>query len=144
MNIPLQLPKFAILGCDCLGYSLSANQIVRCFKLKKLKNYMRYQVEFLLPLKLHKIYYFGLCRKILLANHFAGFFTFDLFDFFDLLILIPVVHCCIVLVMFLIQAFLWIYLGIRKYCCSLDSVSIARSKFQRCYAIIRWGRRNQS
>ena len=32
---------------------------------------------------------------ILLANQFAGFFTFDLFE---LLILIPVVYCCIVLV----------------------------------------------
>ena len=48
---------------------------------------MRYQVDFLLPLKLQKTsYYFGLYRKILLANQFAGFFTFDLFD---LLILIP-------------------------------------------------------
>ena len=56
---------------------------------------MRYQVNFLLPLKLQKIYYFGLCRKILLANQFAGFFTFDLFE---LLILIPGVHCYIVLV----------------------------------------------
>ena len=77
---------------------LSANQIVRCFKLKKLKNYMRYQVEFLLSLKLQKIsYYLGLCRKILLANQFAEFFTFDLFD---LLIRIPGVHCYIVLVWF--------------------------------------------
>ena len=77
-------------------HRLSANQIVRCFKLRKLKNYMGYQVDFLLPLKLQKIsYYFGLCRKILLANQFAGFFTFDLFD---LLILIPGVHCYIVLV----------------------------------------------
>ena len=49
----------------------------------------------MLPLKLQKIYYFGLCRKILLANQFAGFFTFDLFE---LLILIPGVHCYIVLV----------------------------------------------
>ena len=58
---------------------------------------MRYQVDFLLPLKLQKIsYYFRLCRKILLANHFAGFFNFDLFD---LLILIPGIHCYIVLVM---------------------------------------------
>ena len=47
---------------------------------------MRYQVDFLLPLKLQRIScYFGLCRKILLANQVAGFFTFDLFD---LLILI--------------------------------------------------------
>ena len=51
-------------------HRLSVNQIVRCFKLKKLKNYMRYQVDFLLPLKLQKIYYFWLCRKILLANQF--------------------------------------------------------------------------
>ena len=57
---------------------------------------MRYQVDFLLPLKLQKIYYFGLCWKILLANQFAVFFTFDIFD---LLILIPGVHCYIVLVM---------------------------------------------
>ena len=77
-------------------HRLSVNQIVRCFKLKKLKNYMRYQVDFLLPLKLQKIsYYFGLCWKILLANQFEGFFTFDMFD---LLILIPVAHCYIVLV----------------------------------------------
>ena len=79
-------------------HRLSANQIVRCFKLKKLKNYMRYQVDFLLPLKLQKIsYYFGLCWKVLLANQFAGFFTFNLFD---LLILIPEVHCYIVLVFY--------------------------------------------
>ena len=58
---------------------------------------MRYQVDFLLPLKLQKIYYFGLCWKVLLANQFAGFFTFNLFD---LLILIPEVHCYIVLVFY--------------------------------------------
>ena len=75
---------------------LSTNQIVRCVKLKKLKTYMRYQVDFLLPLKLQKIsYYFGLCWKILIANQFAGFSTFDLFD---LLTLIPGVHCCIAFV----------------------------------------------
>ena len=56
---------------------------------------MRYQIDFFLPLKLQKIYYFGLCRKILLANQFAEFFIFDLFD---LLILIPGVHSYIVLV----------------------------------------------
>ena len=57
---------------------------------------MRYQVDFLLSLKLQKIsHYFGLWQKILLANQFPGFFTFDLFD---LLILILGVHCYIVLV----------------------------------------------
>ena len=35
--------------------SLSANQIVRCFKLKKLENDLKYQVDFLLPLKLEEI-----------------------------------------------------------------------------------------
>ena len=58
---------------------------------------MRYQVDVLLPLKLQKIsYYFGLCQKIVLANQFARFFTFDLFD---LLILIAGVHYYIVLVL---------------------------------------------
>ena len=50
---------------------------------------MRYQVDFLLSLTLQKIYYFGLCWKMLLASQFAGFFTFDLFD---LLILIATLH----------------------------------------------------
>ena len=89
---PLKLPKFSILGWA----GISTNQIVKCFKVKKLNSYMRYQVDFLLPLKLQKIpCYFGLCHKILLANRFAGFFTFDLFN---LLILILGVHCNIVLV----------------------------------------------
>ena len=81
-------------------HRLSANQIVGCFKFKKLKNYIRYQVDFLLPMKLQKLsYYFGLCWKILLANQFAGFFSFDL------LILIVGVHCYIVLV--LLDWFMW-------------------------------------
>ena len=57
---------------------------------------MGYQVDFLLPLKLQKIsYYFELCQQILLANQLAGFLTFDLFYS---LILIPGIHCYIVLV----------------------------------------------
>ena len=77
-------------------HMLSVNQIVRYFKLKKLKSYMRYQVDFLFPLKLQKIsYYFGLFQKILSANQLAGFFTFDICD---LLILILEVHCYILLV----------------------------------------------
>ena len=44
-----------------LRHSLSTNQIVRCFKLKKLKKEMRYQVDFFLPLKLEEILcHFGL------------------------------------------------------------------------------------
>ena len=37
-------------------HSLSVNQIVRCFKLKKLKKDVRYQVDFFLPLKLEEIF----------------------------------------------------------------------------------------
>ena len=54
---------------------------------------MRDQVIFFLPLKL-EICYFGNDPKILLANQFAGYFAFGLFD---LLNLIPGVHCYIVL-----------------------------------------------
>ena len=58
---------------------------------------MRYQVDFLLLLKIQKISsYFGLCRKVLFGNQLVGFFTFNLFD---LLILIPGAHCYIVLVL---------------------------------------------
>ena len=58
---------------------------------------MRYQVDFLLLLKIQKISsYFGLCRKVLFGNQLVGFFTFN---FFDLLILIPGAHCYIVLVL---------------------------------------------
>ena len=60
---------------------------------------MRYQVDFLLPLKLQKICYFGLCHKILLANQFAGFFTFNLSD---MLILILGGHCYILLVIIVV------------------------------------------
>ena len=71
-------------------FGLSGNQIIRCFKLKKLEN-LRYQVDCLLPLKLQKIScYFGLC-----CQSVEGLFTFDLSD---LLILIAGVYCDIVLV----------------------------------------------
>ena len=92
--ISMEATKFFILGwAGIFWHRLSTNQIVRCFKSKKLKSYMRYQVDFLLPWKLRKIsYYFGLRCKILLANQFAGFFTFDWFD-----LLILEVHCYIVL-----------------------------------------------
>ena len=52
VGYPLKLPTFAVLSWHC-QHRLSANQIVRCFKLKKLENSMRYQIDFLLPLKLH-------------------------------------------------------------------------------------------
>ena len=50
---PLSYQNLLFWAC-IVWHRFSTNQIVRYFKLKKRKNYMRYQVEFLLPLKLQK------------------------------------------------------------------------------------------
>ena len=92
VRYPLKLQKYAILGWHC-KHSLSGNQIVRCFNLKNLEHDMRYKVDLLLPLKLEKIFSYGLWPKRLFANQFAGLFTFDLFDLINL---IPGGHCYIV------------------------------------------------
>ena len=53
--------KNMLFWAGIIRHSLSANQIVRCFKLKKLESNRRYQVDFLLPLKLEELScYFGL------------------------------------------------------------------------------------
>ena len=44
--------KIVLFQAGIVRHRLSARQIVRSFKLKKLENYMRYQIKFLLPLKL--------------------------------------------------------------------------------------------
>ena len=57
---PLKLPIFAISGWHCLKKALCQPDF-RYFKLKKLEPCMRYQVDFLLSLKLQKIWcYFEL------------------------------------------------------------------------------------
>ena len=66
---------------------------------------MKYQFDFLLPLKLQKIS----CNlsydpKILLTNQFAGFFTFD---FFDLSILIRGA----IATLYLLNSFLIVYIS---------------------------------
>ena len=53
------------------GLALSSNEIVRCFKLKKLQNYMTYTILGYTIL--------GYGSKILLANQLAGFLTLNLF-----------------------------------------------------------------
>ena len=113
-----------LLWAGIVRHRLSANQIFRCAKLKKLENCMRYQVDFLLSLKLQKIScYLGLCCKILLANQFAGLFTFDLFD---LLILITKVHCYIVLAINLWTGFTTDQLSesAAYHCCMLHEVDL--------------------
>ena len=47
--------KNILFWVGTVRHTLSANQIVRYFKTKKLENYMSYQVDFLSPLKLQKI-----------------------------------------------------------------------------------------
>ena len=81
LDIHWSYKNMLLLG-GILKRRFSANQIFRCFKLKKLENYKWYQVDFLLPLKPQKM---SVSR------------IFD-FDLFDLLILILGVHCYIVLV----------------------------------------------
>ena len=87
--------KNMLFWAGIVMHSLSANQIVRCLKLKKLKKDMSYQVDFCFHWNWKKYTILGYDPKILLANQFAGYFTFGLFD---LLNLIPGVHCYIILV----------------------------------------------
>ena len=63
-----------------------------------------YVYEFVLPLKLEKYAILGYDFKILLANQFKGFFTFDLIDFSNL---IPGFHRCIVLFSFVMPLRSW-------------------------------------
>ena len=48
--------KNMLFWAGIVKHSLSVNQIVRCFKLKKLKKDVKYQVDFFLPLKLEEIF----------------------------------------------------------------------------------------
>ena len=72
---------------------LSANQIVRCFKLKKLENYMRYQVGFLLPLKFQKICSFGLWSQNTPGQSVCSIFYFLFVWRFNLNTGGPLLHC---------------------------------------------------
>ena len=69
--------KNMLFWAGIVRHSLSANQTVRCFKLKKLKNDMRYQVDFLLPLKLQEIScYFRLWPQNTLGQSVCRIFYF--------------------------------------------------------------------
>ena len=90
VRYPLRIQKYAILGC----HRLSTNQIVRCFKLKKLENCMRYQVDFLLPLKLQKIScYFGLWPQNTLGELVVRIFYFWLIWLVNVNIEVLLLHC---------------------------------------------------
>ena len=82
--------KNMLFWTGIVRHSHSVNQNVKCFKLKKLKKDMMYQVDFLLPLRLEEILCYN--PKTLLVNQFAEYFSFGLFD---LLNVMPGVHCYI-------------------------------------------------
>ena len=69
--------KNMLFRAGIVRHSLSANQIVRCFKLKKLENDLKYQVDFLLPLKLEEISCcFGLWPQNTLGQSVCRIFYF--------------------------------------------------------------------
>ena len=93
--ISIEATKICYFGLALSGIGSQPTRLSDVLNLKNLKTIWGIKLLLVL-LKLQKIsYYFGLCRQILLAYQFAGFFTFDLFD---LLILILGIHCYIVLV----------------------------------------------
>ena len=95
VRYPLKLQPM-LFWAGIVRYSLSANQIVRCYKLKKLKKDMRYQVKLIFCFhwswkKYHAIT--GYDSKILLVNQFAGFFYFWLVWHVKLNRGSPSLHC---------------------------------------------------
>ena len=74
-------------------HRLSTNHIVRCFKLKKLKSYVRYQVDFLLPLKLQKVSLFWIMPENTLGQSVCRIFYFWLVWLLNLNTGGPLLHC---------------------------------------------------
>ena len=91
VRCPLKLQNM-LFWAGIVRHRISANQTVRCFWLKNLQNCLGYEVDFLFRLNLQMKH----DHKILLANHSAGYFTFELLD---MLIFIPGIHYYIILVM---------------------------------------------
>ena len=76
VRYPLTLQNM-LFWAGIVSHSLSANQIARFFKLKKLKKGMRYEVDFCLPLKLEEIScYFGLWLQNTLGHSVGRIFYF--------------------------------------------------------------------
>ena len=74
-------------------HSLSANQIVRCFKLKKFKKDMSYQVDSLLPLKLEEILLLWVMTQNSIGQSVCRIFYFWLVWLVKLNIEGPLIHC---------------------------------------------------
>ena len=100
--------KNMLFWAGIVRHSLSANQIVRCFKLKKLKKDMRYQVDFFRPLKLEEILcYFELWPQNTLDQSVYRIFCFWLVWLVKFNTKGPLLHCtcsflhCIFLFLFI-------------------------------------------
>ena len=86
--------KNMLFWVGILRHSLPDNQIVRCFKFKKLKKDMRYQIDFLLPLKLEEILcYFGLWPQNALGQSVCRILFFWLVWLVKLNAGDPLLHC---------------------------------------------------
>ena len=86
--------KNMLFWAGIVRHSHSVNQIVKCFKLKKLKKDMRYQVDFLLPLKLEEILcYFGLWPQNALGQSVCRILFFWLVWLVKLNAGDPLLHC---------------------------------------------------
>ena len=92
VRYPLKLRKYAIWA-GIVRHSLSANQIVRCFKLKKFKKDMSYQVDSLLPLKLEEILLLWVMTQNSIGQSVCRIFYFWLVWLVKLNIEGPLIHC---------------------------------------------------
>ena len=102
--ISIEATKICYFGLALSGIGSQPTRLSDILNLKNLKTIWGMKLIFCFHLSNKKIILFGLCFKIFLATQFAGFFTFDLFD---LLILIPGVHCYIVHVVFVLAVYVF-------------------------------------
>ena len=93
-QISIEATKICDFGLTLSDIGSPATRFSDILDLKSLKTIWGIKLMFWFRWS-YKKYAIELCCKILLSNQFAGFFTFDLFD---LLILIPGVHCYIVFI----------------------------------------------
>ena len=93
--ISLEATIICYFGLALLGIGYQRIRLSDVLNLKNMKTVWGNKSIFCFHWSYKKYAILDYDPKILLANQFAGFFTFDLFE---LLILIPVVYCCIVLV----------------------------------------------
>ena len=75
------------------GLVLSANQIVRCFKLKKLENYMKNQFDFFASIQATKNMLFWVMPQNTLGQSVHRIFYFWLVWFVNLITRGPLLHC---------------------------------------------------